>query len=50
MTEKSARLTVKGHDPLDLPIYSPILGKVILVLWMVMHLRLCGIPKSGCQK
>lgn len=30
MTEKSARLTVKGHDSLDLPIYSPTLGTDVI--------------------
>lgn len=30
MTEKSAHLTITGHEPLDLPIYSPTLGSDVI--------------------
>lgn len=30
MTQKTARLQVEGHEPLDLPIYSPTLGKDVI--------------------
>lgn len=30
MTNKTARLTIPGHDPIDLPIYSPTLGEDVI--------------------
>ena len=30
MTEKTAQLTIKGHEPIDFPIYSPTLGDDVI--------------------
>lgn len=30
MTDKTARISIKGHEPIDLPIYSPTLGKDVI--------------------
>jgi len=30
MTDKTAKITIKGHDPIDLPIYTPTLGNDVI--------------------